>query len=148
MGILSAAKRRKIDWLEGIASVAVLSAGLVLHAQTANQAWLRYNGGHSKAAIPVSVRALSSDLKEQSAVHELERGIAGLTGAKPDTDAAKGETVVGTLSEVRKAFPTIAAPAHLGPHGFWLKRTVWRGHPLVIVAGANEHGALFGAFDL
>src|SRR5580700_1621130 len=103
MRIRSAAKVRKIDWLEGIASVAVLSAGLLAHAQTADQAWLRYNGGHSKAAIPASVRALSNDLKEQSAVSELERGISGLTGTKPGTDPAKGETVVGTLSEVRKA---------------------------------------------
>ncbi len=148
MTIWSAAKRWKIDWLAAIAGLAVLAVGMTVPAQTADQAWLRYNGGHSKAAIPVSVRALSSDLKEQSAVHELERGIAGLTGTKPGTDPAKGETVVGTLSEVRKAFPAIAAPTHLGPHGFWLKRTVWHGHPLVIVAGANEHGALFGAFDL
>jgi alpha-glucuronidase len=45
-------------------------------------------------------------------------------------------------------FSRVQLPAHLAPHGFWLKRTVWNGQPLVIVAGSNEHGALFGAFDL
>jgi alpha-glucuronidase len=152
MGFRAAAKTGKIDFLEIVARVAVIVAlvvaGVSARAQTADQGWLRYSGGHPHAAIPTSVRALSSDLKEQSAVRELERGISGLTGAKANADAANGETVVGTLSEVRKAFPAIAAPAHLGPHGFWLKRTVWHGSPLVIVAGANEHGALFGAFGL
>ena len=56
--------------------------------------------------------------------------------------------VVGTLDEVRTAFPGLAVPAHIAAHGFWLKRTVWHGQPLVIVAGSNPHGALFGAFDL
>ncbi|MGB6744422.1 MAG: alpha-glucuronidase family glycosyl hydrolase, partial [Terracidiphilus sp.] len=129
-----------------IACATALLLAAVLHAQTADQAWLRYNGGHSHAGIPSSVRALGDDLKEQSAVQELQRGILGLTGATPAD--AKGETVVGTLDEVRKAFPALAAPVKLGAHGFWLDRTVWRGHPLVIVAGSNPHGALFGAFDL
>ena len=68
-----------------------------------------------------------------------------MTGAKA---ASGGETVVGTLDEVRAAFPGLAVPAHIAAHGFWLKRTVWHGQPLVIVAGSNPHGALFGAFDL
>ncbi len=55
---------------------------------------------------------------------------------------------VGTLDEVRAAFPGLAVPAHIAAHGFWLKRTTWHGRPLVIVAESNEHGALFGAFDL
>jgi alpha-glucuronidase len=141
--------RKKIDFFASFSFAAFLfAAGLPAHTQTADQAWLRYNGGHGRAAIPVFVRALSSDPREQSAVRELLRGISGLTGAKTDTASAQGETVVGTLDEVRKAFPTLATPAHLGPQGFWLVRTIWRGHPLVLVAGANEQGALFGAFSL
>ena len=125
----------------------LLAIPLALNSQTADQAWLRYSGGH-RAAIPSFVRALGDDQKEQTAKKELERGVAGLTGALPEATPAKGETVVGTLDEVRKAFPALAAPAHLGPHGFWLTRTIWHGHPLVLVAGSNPHGALFGAFDL
>ena len=122
-------------------------AALASHAQTADQAWLRYTGGHH-AAIPAQVRALGDDPLEQSAVKELQRGITAMTGASPTANPSQGETVVGTLDEVRKAFPAVVAPAHLAPHGFWLRRTAWHGHPLILVAGSNEHGALFGAFDL
>jgi len=139
--------QKRIASLIGLGLALAMCAGFTAHAQTADQAWLRYSGPHP-ATIPASVRALGSDPLEQSAVKELRRGLAGLIGAAPATDPAKGETVVGTLDEVRKAFPAIAIPAHLAPHGFWLTRTTSHSRPLVIVAGSNEHGALFGAFDL
>jgi alpha-glucuronidase len=123
----------------------------VAHAQTNDQAWLSYSGGHERLPIPSSIRALGNSVLEQSAVQELQRGIAGTTGATatPGANASSaGETVVGTLDEVRAAFPGLQVPAHIAGHGFWLKRTLWRGRLLVIVAGSNEHGALFGAFDL
>ena len=115
------------------------------HTQTEDPAWLDHASGHERFFIPTSVRPLGSSELEQSAVVEIERGIERLTGAKV---ASVGETVVGTLDEVRAAFPGLQVPAHLAAHGFWLKRTMWQGQPLVIVAGSNEHGALFGAFDL
>jgi len=128
-------------------ALAVLAVPALLRAQTAGEAWLRYSGGHH-AAVPAFVRALGDDPLEQSAVKELERGISGLTGAHPGANPAHGEIAVGTLAEVRKAFPGLAAPAHLGAHGFWLARTTSHGHPVIVVAGSNPHGALFGAFDL
>jgi alpha-glucuronidase len=137
--------RWNVDFLTAFLLVAFCAAGPVVHAQTEDQAWLRYALVHERPTIPTSVRALGSSNLEQSAVQELERGIAGLTDPK---GANTGETVVGTLDEVRAAFPSPAVPAHIAAHGFWLKRTIWHGRPLVIVAGSNEHGALFGAFDL
>jgi alpha-glucuronidase len=139
------AARWGTDFLTAFVFAAVFSAGTVARAQTADQAWLRYTGGQERSAIPTSVHALGGSAMEQSAVQELQRGIAGMTGAQP---ASGGDTVVGTLDEVRATFRWVQLPAHLAPHGFWLKRTVWNGQPLVIVAGSNEHGALFGAFDL
>jgi len=145
------AARRIFDFLPAFLLVSLFVAGSAVHAQTEDQAWLRYTGAHERTSIPASVRALGSGVLEQSAVQELQRGIAGTTGttvmaAANATNA--GETVVGTLDEVRAAFPGLAVPAHIAAHGFWLKRTLWQRHPLVIVAGSNEHGALFGAFDL
>ena len=136
---------KKIGKKIGFAAVlaGAMSAGAAW-AQTAEQAWLKYMGGHANAGIPQNVRALGSGVLEQSAVEELKRGLAGMEGAR----TASGETVIGTLDEVRRAYPLLKAPAHLEAHGFWLRRTLWRGHPLVVVAGSNEHGALFGAFDL
>jgi alpha-glucuronidase len=135
----------KIDLPAIFIGAALLALGQAAPAQIADQAWLRYTGGHN-SAISAQVRALGDDPLEQSAVKELKRGIAAMIGAQPVLDS--GETVVGTLDEVRKAFPSVPAPRHLAPHGFWLGRTVWHGHPLVLVAGSNPHGALFGAFDL
>lgn len=139
------AKSRIVGFLPAIFLAGLCIAAPSARAQTEPPAWLSYRGVHSERVIPASVRALGTSMLEQSAVEELQRGIAGMTNAKA---ASAGETVVGTLDEVRAAFPGLAVPAHLAPHGFWLKRTLWHGKPLVIVAGSNEHGALFGAFDL
>jgi alpha-glucuronidase len=145
MAMNTVAARRIVDFLMTFLFATILAAGSAAHAQTEDQAWLRYASGHEHAAIPTSIRALGTSVLEQSAVEELQRGIAGMTDAKT---ASGGETVVGTLDEVRTAFPGLTVPAHIAAHGFWLKRTLWHGQPLVVVAGSNEHGALFGTFDL
>jgi alpha-glucuronidase len=139
------AARWNVDLLAAFLLLAFCATGPIARAQSEDRAWLRYAGGHQRSGIPSSVRALGSSALEQSAVQELERGIAGMTDAAA---ASAGETVIGTLDEVRAAFPGLTVPAHIAAHGFWLKRTIWHGRPLVIVAGSNEHGALFGAFDL
>ena len=150
-----AARGRKIDFLAGrvvsiVIFAAALAAALTCSAQTADQAWLRYGGHHGPTTAPQTVRALGSGVLEQSAVRELKRGIAGLSAVPSNLQASAvdGETIVGTVEEFRRAYPGLVVPPHLAPHGFWLSRTVWHGHPLLVVAGANEHGALFGAFDL
>ena len=141
------AARSGTDLLTASLLAAAFAAATMAHTQTEDPAWLRYAGGHGRSAVPASVRALGSSEMEHSAVQELQRGIAGMTGAQ-HANSGQGETVVGTLDELRIAFPRLAVPTHIRAHGFWLKRTVWHGRPLVIVAGSNEHGALFGAFDL
>ncbi|HEX4757083.1 MAG TPA: alpha-glucuronidase family glycosyl hydrolase [Terracidiphilus sp.] len=146
----SAVLRKKIDFVAGILVAAMLSPGFAYSAQTADQAWLRYEGFHGRTKVPQTVRALGSSALEQSAVRELKRGIFGLgrLSSTIEASAVDGETVVGTVGEFRNAFPGLAIPEHLAPQGFWLSSTVWHGHTLLVVAGANEHGALFGAFDL
>ncbi len=125
-------------------------AGFACSAQTADQAWLRYQGFHGRTKVPQTVRALGSSALEQSAVRELKRGIFGLSALSSSIEASAvdGETVVGTVGEFSNAYPGLAIPEHLAPQGFWLSWTVWHGHTLLVVAGANEQGALFGAFDL
>lgn len=142
-----AVSRKKLDFIAIAAIAGLFTACLTAQAQTADQAWLRYSGGHGESAVPNEVRALGNSPMEKSAVDELERGITGLTGGHK-SGPGEGQTVVGTLDEVRAAFPGLKVPAHIAAHGFWLKRTAWHSRPLVVVAGSNEHGALFGAFDL
>ncbi len=144
------ATRKRIALSIAFLLATFFAAGLAANAQSEDQAWLRYAPLQMPAEIPISVRALSTDRLEQSAVQELESGLAGFSGQKVQTTES-GEIVVGTLDEVHAAFPGLQVPVHLAAHGFWLKKTTWkgwRGHPLIIVAGSDEHGALFGAFDL
>jgi alpha-glucuronidase len=154
--------RQRMISIAAIVSAAIFAATPVAtaqtplaHTQTNDQAWLSYSGGRERLAIsppiPPSIRALGNSVLEQSAVQELQRGFVGATGttATPGAKASNaGETVVGTLDEVRAAFPGLQVPAHIAVHGFWLKRTLSHGQPVVIVAGSNDHGTLFGAFDL
>jgi alpha-glucuronidase len=126
-------------------------AGLVMLstpscAQTSDPAWLRYAPVHAHAGIPAHVRALGTGAQEEAAARELALGIPALTGALPDASA--GETVVGTAYEVRRDFPSLPVPHPIGEEGFWLDRTIWQGHTLVVVAGADDRGALYGAFAL
>src|ERR1700722_10668421 len=149
--------RQRMVFLAAIVSAVIFAATPAAPAQIAeahalaeDPAWLRYAPLQMPAEIPISVRALSTDQLEQSAVQELESGLAGFSGQKVQTTES-GEIVVGTIDEVRAAFPGLQVPVHLAAHGFWLKKTTrngWRGHPLIIVAGSNDHGALFGEFDL
>jgi alpha-glucuronidase len=123
------------------------------HAQAADQAWLRYgkvNG--SCLAIPRHVRALGNGLLERSAVAELERAAnacwgpestAGLSARAKQTFG--GETVLGTLDEVRKAYPTLSVPPDLKAEGYWIYEARG-GNPLVVIAGADQAGVLYGAF--
>jgi alpha-glucuronidase len=87
---------------------------------------------------------------EQSAARELQRGITGLTHPSSgiSDSAVKGKIVVGTVQQVRKTYPKLTMPRHLGPDGYWLNWTRHNGSTLLVVAGSDERGALYGAFAL
>ena len=55
---------------------AVLGGGWAAGAQTADQAWLRYQDHQGRILIPFKVRALGAGVLEQSATSELRRSIA------------------------------------------------------------------------
>jgi alpha-glucuronidase len=128
------------------AGAALLFTAVSAQTPASDPAWLRYAPVHVHASIPAHVRALGSGALEESAAQELALGIAQMTGSLPD--AASGETIVGTVDEVRGEFPSVPVPQNIGAEGFWLGRAFWHGHPLLIVAGADERGSLYGAFDL
>jgi alpha-glucuronidase len=130
----------------------LLPGPLVSAAQSpsSDPAWLRYapiqTHASISARIPAHVRALGTGALEESAAQELALGISSSTAALPDRSS--GETVVGTVDEVRKEFPALPVPHSIAGEGFWLDRTLWHDHPLVVVAGADERGVLYGAFAL
>lgn len=126
------------------------------YAQTADQAWLKYRGV-GEGSVPLKVRALGQSVAEETARGELERGLGMLArgGFEQRGSAFQGETVVGTLEEVRRAFPDLPAPHMLRPEGYWL---YWAGSTddlkgsehatRLVVAGADDRGVVYGAFAL
>src|ERR1700733_13617321 len=111
--------RQRMVFFAAILFAAIFVIASVTRAQTPaaqalaeDSAWLRYAPLRMPAEIPVSVRALSTNQLEQSAVQQLESGLAGFSGQKVQTTES-GEIVGGTLDEVRDAFPGPSVPVHL-----------------------------------
>jgi alpha-glucuronidase len=135
---------------------AIASCGCLL-ADNGHEAWLRYAPVYEDAArtlyeeLPASVVCLSDSPLETAAQQEIVRGIRGMlnrverAGNKPQ---AGGMIVLGTLDEVKRLYPSLNLPSHLTPEGYWLKTSVRDRHHLLIVAGSNDRGVLYGAFAL
>jgi alpha-glucuronidase len=135
-----------------IVFAALLATGLTTSAQTADQAWLRYTRSFNQAPvrIPLSVHALGNGPLELSAAQELKRGILGVTGDSPKdfvTDV-RGQILLGTAQEIHQIDPDIALPNGLEPEGYSVTWTPNNGNPLLVVAGADDRGVLYGAFAL
>ncbi|MDE3186027.1 MAG: glucosiduronase [Acidobacteriota bacterium] len=132
-------------------TAALLSSTPALRAQTADQAWLKYRGMQGRTFFPRDIRALGSGAMEQSAVQELKRSIADVAGGALTARAQEnfaGQTIVGTEQEFRKAYPELPVPADLGPEGYWV---YWSGsaeHRMLVIAGGDERGVLYGVFAL
>jgi alpha-glucuronidase len=119
-------------------------------AQTADQAWFPKPGYHGDSPVPLFVSALGKSALEKSAANELSDGIKVLFSASSHMSGYEiaGKSVVGTLQEVHAAYPDLSIPPDLGPQGYWLTRIKRDGHMLVIVAGKDDRGVLYGAFAL
>ncbi|MGO9317091.1 MAG: alpha-glucuronidase family glycosyl hydrolase [Terracidiphilus sp.] len=143
--------KKRVDLLAGIAVVLVLASGLAATAQTADQAWLRYDGTHSRIIIPIKVRALGSGALEKSGVQELQRSLSSISDVRLTMRARQiigGETVIGTVEEVRRAFPKLPVPTDLEPEGYWIYWSGASNNKTLIVAGADQPGVLYGVFAL
>jgi alpha-glucuronidase len=138
------AARKKIVFFAVFACIALFAAALAAKAQTADQAWLRLNPA-ARLIIPPNVRALGSSPLEQSAVDELRRYIS--LAEKPRHPVAS-EIVIGTASEVRKAYPNLRVPSDLGPESYWIAENGTGEQELLVIAGGDERGTLYGAFAL
>ena len=82
----------------------------------------------------------------QTATKELNRGLNGSAG--PDIDDFTNRIVLGTAAEVRKAYPKIGVPEELPAESYWINTTHPHRGTLIIVAGGDERGVLYGAFAL
>jgi alpha-glucuronidase len=123
-------------------------SGTGLAAQTADQAWLRYPSS-GRTMFPRDIRALGPGSLEQSAVQELKRCLgetANETLTARAAAAEAGQTIVGTVREVRKAYPEVLVPTDLQPGGYWVDRSDSGGNHRLLIVGADEPGLLYGTF--
>ncbi len=133
-----------------LSCVAVLSLSGVLHAETGYNAWLRY-APVDRLDVPAVVSVLDDSALAGSAQAELIRGFRGMTGKILRAEhgvPAESSIVVGTLEEIRKAAPQWKLDAKVGPEGFWLKTVTDGAVHYTVIAGADQRGALYGAFTL
>ena len=142
--------------LKKIAFFLFLGFGLTFLAcaQTADQAWLKYDLQGRKLFVPIAVRALGASPQEKAAVSELNHNLGDLAGERSGLsararEALGGQTVLGTVQEMRNAYPNLPIPTDLEPEGYW---TYWNGErgdkQIIAVVGADPAGVLYGTFAL
>jgi alpha-glucuronidase len=127
-------------------------------AETGHDAWLRYAPIPAEvararyASMPGTVVALGDSLVVRTARDELVRGVGSMFGRRlittTDVSARGSAIVLGTLASTRAALPGLVVPESIGPDGFWLRSTTERGRPLIVIAGQDERGVLYGTFAL
>jgi alpha-glucuronidase len=136
--------------------VFLLSTIPSLSAQTADQAWLKYQmKGRVHSFFPIAVHALGHDALEQAAMAELNRNLGLLAGKDASTmtvrvkESFSGQTILGTVEEIQKSFPNVPLPKNLGPEDYWIwGNNEHREQQLVVIAGGTSKGVLYGAFEL
>jgi len=117
------------------------------HAQTADQLWLRHPVWSADTPHPMFlVHPLDESSMVRTAVHELNLGLNGSAAANIDDFA--NQIKIGISDEVRQVYPQIEIPAHLTPDSYWISTTHSRHGTLIIIAGGDERGALYGTFAL
>src|SRR5580658_8701370 len=142
--------QKKIALLAKLKLACALAAGAAAGAQTADQAWLNYDlAGRAHSGVPIAVKALGGSVIEQSAVIELKRNLGRLAeqnASGPGFTARSqfalgGQTVVGTVEEMRRAFPNLPIPTDLEPEGYWIFATNAQGaKSLLLIGGADLPG--------
>jgi len=124
-------------------------------------AWLTYSPvdtAHVFPAgtpVPDTILRLGDSALENTAANELHRGFEGMLHRilRSDTrtnlpERACNLIVVGTASEIAQWRPSLREQKALAPEGFHLRRITSGKDTLLVVAGADERGSLYGSFAL
>jgi alpha-glucuronidase len=114
---------KRVVWLAVLVAIA--------KAETGREAWLRYRGPNATSG---GIVTLGDAPEIKAAAQELARG------------SGEGSIVLGTLEQMKRRFPEIAAPTSLQLGGYWLRATKRKGQRLVLIASVDNPGVLYGAF--
>jgi alpha-glucuronidase len=133
----------------------VLPGTPTVHAETGADAWLRYAPLGTEApreyeSLPRTTIALGNSEILTTAQRELVRGMQGMLGksfrmsASAPTEPA---IVIGTVRQIRAVASDLRISERLPGDGFLLTSGHVRGFQCIIIAGANDHGVLYGVFS-
>ena len=127
-----------------------------LRAETGHDAWLRYAPLDSSAKalyarLPAAVFATSSSPVMDAARQELVRGVRGMLGRTLRTDLrlpGEDAVVLATFDSLPRLAPHIAVPPDRVANSYLLKATRINGHDVLVIAGEDDRGVLYGVFAL
>ncbi len=126
----------------------------------AHAAWLRYAAVHDPSILRRYDRVVVFGESEvlRTAETELLRGLQGMLGRsfpqeKPAVFRHKnltsdGVIVLGTVTSLKPQFPALLKTRNLKPDGYLVRNSIFRGRPVLVVAGSNDRGVLYGVFAL
>ncbi len=121
-------------------------------AEDGYELWLRYRPvqGAALAQLQTGARAIvragADSPTLQTAVAELKRGVAGMTGREPALTSriAPGALVLATPASAPAG---LAMPwAELGPEGYALRRLKLQGADVTVIAANTDIGLLYGSY--
>jgi alpha-glucuronidase len=121
---------------------------MALHAETGRDAWLRYSP-QNVADLPAVLVTFGNSALIGSARDELLRGVRGMAGKTLRLESGvphQNAFVVGTVADLRPAFPNLAT--NVVADGYCLKSLRVGGIEYTIVTGSNDRGVLYGTFAL
>jgi alpha-glucuronidase len=126
-----------------------------LHAETGQDAWLRYAPlkGIARAqymSLPAAVVTMGDSAILSNARAEMIRGVRGILERtlRVEKELPKEPAIVmGTFASLSPLVPSAAFPK-IDKEGFWLGRADIRKIRCLIIAAPDERGVLYGAFSL
>ena len=140
------------------AAVALMAmfCATVPRAETGYEAWLRYEplDAESRALytnLPTVVFASANTPVMESASQELVRGVRSMLGRTERLDSRlpdEAVIVLATWDALHGLLPDVNVPAQRGEGSYVLRALTRRGYAVILIAGSDERGVLYGTFAL
>ena len=125
--------------------------------ETGYAAWLRYspivdpNVQPIYEHLPAVIVTLDSSLVERSGEQEIVHGVQSMLGRtlRVDSQLPNEDCILlGNLASVKRIAPDMLLPENLADDAYLIRTTAAHGHKVLLIAGGNDRGVLYGAFAL
>ncbi|MBE1159248.1 alpha-glucuronidase [Dyella sp. 7MK23] len=142
-------------WLATLLVFAAALCAAPAHAEDGYDLWLRYRllaPAQVQHYRPHAAELVAGDATPTQTVtrDELQRGLSGLLGSAiplASTVTHDGAIVVGTPASSSLIAGLKLDLQDLGDDGYLIRSVVANGHAITVIAGRNDIGALYGAFQ-